>query len=166
VNRKERRGMRGAKLARTSASRARPERRASFRRILVPLDFTAKNGRAVAIAAGLALEPGAEVTLLHVVERIEGSPAELRRFHRSLVQRARSKMRPVAARLARSGVSAREEVVVGRRVPEILRAAADSGADLIVMSSHRVHLRDAGGDWGTISYQVGILAPCPVLLVK
>ena len=34
------------------------------------------------------------------------------------------------------------------------------------MSSHKLPLRRGGENWGTISYKVGILSRCPVLLVK
>jgi universal stress protein A len=39
-------------------------------------------------------------------------------------------------------------------------------ADLIVLASHPVNPAMLGRDWGTISYKVGILAQCAVLLVK
>ena len=44
-------------------------------------------------------------------------------------------------------------------------AVADS-VDLIVLASHRVNPSMVNRDWGTISYKGGILAQCPVLLVK
>jgi universal stress protein A len=47
-----------------------------------------------------------------------------------------------------------------------VRTAAALRADLIVLPSHRVNPSMVGRDWGTISYKVGILAQCPVLLVK
>ena len=48
----------------------------------------------------------------------------------------------------------------------VLDAAESINADLIVMGSHRVALKHPGENWGTISYKIGILARCPVLLVK
>ena len=67
---------------------------------------------------------------------------------------------------AAKGVSAKAEIRYGRRVDEILRTAAEQKIDLVVMSSHRLALRNPGENWGTISYKVGILSRCPVLLVK
>jgi hypothetical protein len=56
-------------------------------------------------------------------------------------------------------------VLYGRRLDEILRFAESHRNDLIVMSSHKLPLR-RGEAWGTISYRVGLLARCPVMLVK
>jgi hypothetical protein len=40
-------------------------------------------------------------------------------------------------------------------------------SDLLVMSSHKLPLRRPTTEsWGTISYKVGILSRCPILLVK
>jgi nucleotide-binding universal stress UspA family protein len=113
-----------------------------FRKILVPVDFTRKNLRAVRTAVRLAADRGASVVLLHVIERVDGGdPRGLAGFYRKLEAQARRQMR------------------------EIVRAAAES-VDLIVMSSHRLALRQSGEHWGTISHKVGILSRCPVLLVK
>jgi nucleotide-binding universal stress UspA family protein len=139
-----------------------------FKHILVPVDLTPKTARAARIAAGLAAGGRTNVTILHVVERIEGIPAgELETFYRKLESRARKKLAPLAARLEKAGAAAvRAEVVFGNRVDEILRAATARRVDLIVLSSHRVDPRRPGAGWGTISYKVGILSRCPVLLVK
>lgn len=135
-----------------------------FQRILVPTDLTARADRAFEIALQVA-GPKAEVTLLHVIETVPGvSFDELKTFYLQLEQKARTAMAQVTRR---AGVDVRvvDEVVFGRRAEEIVRFAADREVDLIVLASHRVdpsHERD----WGTISYKVGILSPCPVLLVK
>jgi nucleotide-binding universal stress UspA family protein len=136
-----------------------------FRRILVPVDFTKKNSRAVRMAARLASERGAEVRLLHVIERVDaGEPQALSGFYRKLESNARQKMKEL---LAATGASqARAEILYGNRVNEILRYASEKKVDLIVMSSHRLALKHPGENWGTISYKVGILSRCPVLLVK
>ena len=57
-------------------------------------------------------------------------------------------------------------MVYGRRAEDIVNFAAANGVDLIVLASHRVNPSRVNRDWGTISYKVGILAQCPVLLVK
>jgi nucleotide-binding universal stress UspA family protein len=136
-----------------------------FRRILVPVDFTKKNRRAVRVAVRLASERGAEVLLLHVIERVDaGEPQALTGFYRKLESNARQKTKELLA--AAGTVKARAEIVYGNRVNEILRYAQDKKIDLIVMSSHRLALKHPGENWGTISYKVGLLSRCPVLLVK
>jgi nucleotide-binding universal stress UspA family protein len=138
-----------------------------FRRILVPIDFSAKNRRAVRTAASLAVSAGAETTLLHVIEEIDtDAPGQLRAFYARLERLAREKMAPLAAEFEKKGLPVRSQIVYGNRVAEIIRYAEKNGADLIVMSSHKLPLRTPADSWGTISYKVGILSRCPVLLVK
>ena len=136
-----------------------------FRHILVPVDFTKKNLRAVRTAVRIARDRSASVVLLHVIERVDaGDPRGLAGFYRKLEAQARRKMRELVA--AAAPLEARAEILYGNRVNEILRFAEAENADLIVMSSHRLALRQAGEHWGTISHKVGILSRCPVLLVK
>ena len=136
-----------------------------FRRILVPVDFTKKNVRAVRIAAKVGVPRKAQVTLLHVIERVDaGEPAALSGFYKTLEVSARRKMKGLLASLG--GVPVKAEIRYGNRVVEILRCVSEKKIDLVVMSSHRLALRRAGENWGTISYKVGILSRCPVLLVK
>lgn len=138
-----------------------------FSRLLVPLDFTDKNEAAVAIALETARRDGAEVTLLHVIETIEHmEPEEMADFYRRLEVRAAAKLAVLVERSAAAGVRARYEIVVGRRAESILAQAATAGTDLVVLSSHLVDREHPALGLGTISYQVAILARCPVLLVK
>jgi universal stress protein A len=49
---------------------------------------------------------------------------------------------------------------------EIIRFTEEQAVDLVVLSSHPVG-KDSGIEgWGTISYKVGMLCSCPVMLVK
>jgi nucleotide-binding universal stress UspA family protein len=138
-----------------------------FRRILIPVDFTSRSRRAVRAAARIAEIGRGDATLLHVIERIgDDTSAPLRSFYRKLEQNARSKMAELKAEFDRRGLPARAEVVYGDRVGEILESCRRYRADLVVMSSHKLPLRHPGEHWGTISYKVGLLSPCPVLLVK
>ncbi len=138
-----------------------------FRRILVPVDFTARSRRAVQAAARVAAVSRAETTLLHVIERIDDEEsAALEPFYRKLEKAAREKMKGLLAPFADSRLTARAEILYGKPVGEILRFAQANRSDLIVMSSHKLPLRKSGESWGTISYKVGILSRCPVLLVK
>ena len=57
-------------------------------------------------------------------------------------------------------------MVYRRRAEAVVQFAAAHDVDLIVLPSHRVDPSLANRDWGTISYKIGILAQCPVLLVK
>jgi nucleotide-binding universal stress UspA family protein len=138
-----------------------------FKNILVPVDLTDVHQSALEIAARLAKGNDGEVILLHVVEVIaEVWAAEDRDFYNRLEQTARDHLARLGHALEEHGVPRREEVVFGNRAPEIVRYAGEAGVDLIVLKSHRIDLQNPSAGWGTVSYKVGILAQCPVLLVK
>jgi nucleotide-binding universal stress UspA family protein len=138
-----------------------------FSRLLVPLDFSDKNEAAVSIALETARRDGAEVTLLHVIETIDHIDFdEMSDFYRKLEARAAAKLALLTDRFTGAGVRARYELVFGRRAASILEQAASAKTDLIVLSSHLVDRDHPALGFGTISYQVAILARCPVLLVK
>jgi len=137
-----------------------------FRRILVPVDFTPKNERALARARQLAELAAGEVTLVHVVETLEDElDTDLASFYRRLEAKAEERMAPTLAGLGDT-IAKRSAIVLGHRARAIADFAEHERIDLIVLSSHRVDPDKPGHDWMTISYKVAILARCPVLLVK
>ncbi|HEY0782990.1 MAG TPA: universal stress protein [Thermoanaerobaculia bacterium] len=140
-----------------------------FQKILVPVDFTAKNDAALAAASDTAAAAAerAEVTLLHVIETIEHIEFdEMADFYRKLETRAAAKLAVMTERMGAAGVRARSEILFGHRAESIVRCAKELPADLLVLSSHRVDPHAAGRGWGTLSYRVAVVADCPVLLVK
>lgn len=138
-----------------------------FQRILVPVDLTDKHQRALEIALQLAGQSGGEVTLLHVIELIQGlSMDEERGFYQRLERTARARLERLRSALPEHKVPLTIEVVFGDRAHEILQHAAHTGTELIVLTSHRVDPANPGTHWGTLSYKLGILAQCPILLVK
>jgi nucleotide-binding universal stress UspA family protein len=152
-----------------------PKRRSSpseelgtgFRHILVPCDLTDRTEKALAMAGRLALPATSHITLMHVIETIDGLPfAELKPFYARLERKAQAAMTMFVRRAGKGAARVECVVVYGRRSEEIVKFAAANGVDLIVLASHRVNPSMVNRDWGTISYKVGILAQCPVLLVK
>jgi len=138
-----------------------------FRRILVPVDFTAKNERALRRARELAELEGGEVTLVHVIERLDDEIDEdLEGFYAKLEAKAEKKMTESLALLGEGKFTKRSAIVLGQRARTIADFAESEKVDVIVLSSHRVDPDRPGADWMTISYKVAILARCPVLLVK
>lgn len=136
-----------------------------FRHLLVPADLTERTEKALRLASTLAVPDTSRITLVHVIETIEGMRFdELRPFYRRLEKKAQTGMTRLARRVA--GAKVESAVVYGRRAEEIVNFAAAHDVDLIVLASHRVNPSRVNRDWGTISYKVGILAQCPVLLVK
>lgn len=136
----------------------------SFRRILVPVDLTPKNAAALDMAERLAAG-GGEVTLLHVIETLDLPFDELEDFYLKLEEDAGRGLGELGRRLKEAGIAVREHITYGKRAAAIVEYADEIGADLILLSSHRLD-RERPDRWVTISHQVAILAECPVLLVK
>ena len=138
-----------------------------FKKILVPVDLSDTHQQAIDIAASLAREGDGQVTLLHVVEVIPGLWVEEERdFYDRIEAAARDHLSQLGRQLETMQVPRREEIIFGNRAEEIVRYATETGVDLIVLSSHRIDLKNPGAGWGTLSYKIGILSQCPVLLVK
>lgn len=138
-----------------------------FKRILVPLDLSPNYRRAVETAAELAQLGGGDVTLLHVIETIAGVAVEEERdFYNRLESAAHTHLERCGTILKACQVHGRGEVRLGHRAHEILRFAVEHGSDLIVLSAPRIEPGHPEVGWGSLSYKIGILAPCPILLVK
>ena len=138
-----------------------------FHHILIPTDLSDRATQAVDMARDLGQPAGARLTLLHVIETISGAGFdEFRSFYRELEGRAFEFLATLASRSDGSGLEVARTVVYGKPAEEIVRFAADKQVDLIVLASHQVDLSQPGHGWSTLSYKVGVLAPCPVLLVK
>src|SRR5208337_1352457 len=138
-----------------------------FKNILVPSDLTERNHKAMDIAVEMALENRAVVTLLHVIETVEEADSEdFQKFYRQLGVRAGRKIDKLIAEYGREGLLMEKHILYGRRVYEILNFAVAHGVDLIIMSSHKLDPENVSEGWGTISFKIGVLSHCPVMLVK
>ncbi len=138
-----------------------------FEKILVPTDLSERSRRALAIALRMATPGSGSVTLLHVIETLADTPfEEIKNFYARLEERALSAMDQMVAAAGDGGVEIIQKIAYGNRAREILQAAGEMGADLIVLNSHKVEQKDPAAGMGTISYKVGILSQCPVMLVK
>lgn len=138
-----------------------------FHRVLVPLDFTDKNLRALEIARQIAVQNKASVALLHVIETVEHLPFdELKGFYAKLEATARERFGLAASMMLAKGLVVEPEVMYGKRAEKIVEYATENDVDLIVLSSHKIGPEKPAQGWATISYKVAVLAQCPVLLVK
>jgi nucleotide-binding universal stress UspA family protein len=150
-----------------AAMSVRRKRRRLFRHVMVPVDLSDRNERALRAALALAREAGSRVTLFHVIQRVAGlAPGELEEFYRLLVQRSERRLREVARAFTGKGVAVSTQVRIGEPAAEIVRATLREGVDLVVMGSHKVKPGRRERGWGTTSYKVGIFCQCPILLVK
>jgi universal stress protein A len=138
-----------------------------FQRILVPIDLTERARKALDLALSLGAPGGSRVTVLHVVETIRGLDAEeMKPFYQKLEKKAEGIITAAKDRLPKTSIEVTDAIVYGDPAEEIVGFAKTHSIDLIVLASHRVDPSASGRDWGTISHKVGILAQCPVLLVK
>ncbi|MBT4863540.1 MAG: universal stress protein [Planctomycetaceae bacterium] len=138
-----------------------------FEKILVPLDFTDKNEAALNICLELAKQNRSQIALLHVIETIPGLPEDdVQDLYDKLRMSAKTKLETIAKRFKAENLQVDIEIAIGKRGPDIVRCAADWQVDLVILSSHKVGIKDPVRNWATLSYQVSIICPCPVLLVK
>ena len=138
-----------------------------FHHVLVPVDLSPKNEQTLEIAVKVASLDKGKVTTLHVIELIaDTSFEEFKDFYDRLEQKAQGEMEKLVAPYAESGAKIEQSIVFGNRTEKILEFAESQAVDLLVMNSHKVNLSDSAQGWGTLSYKLGILAQCPVMLVK
>ncbi len=144
---------------------------AGFRRLLVPTDFSSGSEQAWLMARQLAGRLGAEIVLLHVlVEAPLFSEGPFTMEHaRKVFEAARMWVEKMlgewVAAAAASGLQARWIVSTGVPHKEIVAAAAQERAEVIVLGTH-----GRGGIdralLGSVADRVIRLAPCPVLTVR
>ena len=138
-----------------------------FKHILIPTDRCDRADRAVDVATELAAPTGATVTLFHVIQTIQGVEfQEMESFYAELVSRVRQRLAALVARHSAAGMVARMEVAYGAPATEILWVSQEHAIDLVVLASHPIDRDNPASGWGTLSYKVGLLVACPVLLVK
>lgn len=142
-----------------------------FKKILVPIDFSAHSDRALHYAAELSKTYTAPVTLVHAYQVLnyalpEGyvffSPEQLADLTRALdEQMARAR----AAAESAGALSVDTKLLMGTAHAEILRLAEEGEFDLIVMGTHgRTGLGHAF--LGSVAERVVRQAPCPVLTMR
>ena len=123
-----------------------------FQKILVPVDLAPKSLAAVDAAYELAVQLGAQVTLLHVIETIEHIQFdEMKQFYERLESSARNGLQEFSERFAAGNLQVDQALVYGHRTQEIVDFAIQNRVDLIIMASHRIDPDRPGHDWSSIS---------------
>jgi nucleotide-binding universal stress UspA family protein len=139
-----------------------------FKRILTTVDFSEASTKGLAYALELATQYGSELRLLHVVEfnyaGSEFGAVELSRMASDMEETAVQQLEAWIAAL-KSPVKTEGVVKCGRAYAEIVEAAKELPADLIVMASHG-HTSLAHVLLGSTVERVVRYAPCPVLVVR
>ncbi len=138
-----------------------------FKKLMVPVDLSDRHEKALKAAAELAALADGEITLLHVIEVLHGLPVEDDPdFYRRLEETSREHLNAIVNQLQSDGVSCKFAIRFGERGPDVLKFAAEEKIDLIVLSSHPIDPAAPGAGWLSLSYLIGIGAPCNVLLIK
>jgi nucleotide-binding universal stress UspA family protein len=131
----------------------------AIRRILLPSDFSDHARHALTYALSLAKEYHAQLTLLHVLEEV-GRDKELQAEIARLVRDLES----LLPHDARSGCEIKTIARIGKPYWEIIQLATESQTDLVVMGGRGRGALDLAV-FGSTTYRVLQLAPCPVLSV-
>jgi universal stress protein A len=140
-----------------------PEPMFKLQKILVPVDFSDCSKKALQYAIPFAKQFGAELDLLHVVEPYPAVP-ELGPLQTETLQDTRGELQDLC-RMIGKAVRSRTSVRTGAPHLEIVQAAAELGADLIILSTHG-HKGLTRMFLGSTAEKVVRHAPCPVLIVR
>lgn len=136
-----------------------------LKHILVPLDFSDKNDIALETVHEIVSSNPSTVSLLHVIEPIGSQDdIEVQKFTQQLHEHSEKQLLERARKFSDLDINVKCENRSGNRVHETLAFAKNNEVDLIVLNSHQVI--DSQISSASISYQIAILANCPVLLLK
>jgi len=145
--------------------------RARIRRILVPVDFSEHSKDALRYAVDLGSIFDAELILIFVVESV-GYPADLGygqaaipEIERDLTSRGRTELERLARETVGGRLAVKFHVPAGRPFVEIIKAAREVEADLIVIATHG-HTGVEHILFGSTAEKVVRKAPCPVMVVR
>ena len=139
-----------------------------LKRVLVPVDFSDCSKKALAYAVPFAKQFGAEIVIIYVVQPYPPVPEMTAVDFDAILTQARKGGEGELAKLRESitdDVTVKTVLRVGRPDLEIVRAADELNADLILLSTHgrtglgRVFL-------GSVAEHVTRYAHCPVLTVR
>ena len=144
-------------------------------RILVPTDFSDHAEQAIRHAAAIARWSGAELIVLHVVEKfmdysllysdIFPFQTPTQDAYRVIEDRIKVRISTALEEFAAEGLRSRALVTTGSPHVEIIRISEREAVDLVVIATHgRSGLTHA--ILGSTAEKVVRRAPCPVLVIR
>lgn len=138
----------------------------TFKHVLAATDFSETSGRALEMAVSLARDAGAELSVVHVCEIPSytdfAAPVDL---VTPITDVAETKLDELVRSLRDVCPGAKGMVRVGAPWEQILAAAAERGADLVVVGTHG-RRGFAHAFMGSVAERVVRLSPIPVLTVR
>ena len=157
------------KADRVATSSAAEHAAITIRKILAPTDFSPASKKAFSYALRFAEESRSKIILLHVLEpetplTLAGRPAAAAFSEEELADTEES-LRALADSAETTGINTRSIVRTGVATHEIVEAAKELDADLIVIATHGFT------GWkhfaiGNTAERVARAAPCSVLVVR
>lgn len=139
-----------------------------FDRILIAYDGSGGARSALSTAVTLAAAGRAELIVIAVethLPRYPGTVGEVEEEHALDDWARRGRLAEAEAIAADTGVAVTVKVAVGHAAQEIVRAASEHAADLVVIG-HSGHSAMWGRFLGGITERVSRHAPCSVLIVR
>ena len=157
-------------------SEAGPEAPALFKRIVCAIDFSDCSLHALHYAMSLAQEADARLILVHVIERPSTigpgaddmafpGPRSLQEYVAIAEQEARTRLEDVVPDEVRAYCKVDTVLATGKPYREILRVAAESQADLLVVGTHGRGAVDRML-FGSTTQHLVRQAACPVLTLR
>ena len=137
-----------------------------FKKILWATDGSDNADKALAVAKSLASQEGAELTIVHVVQKIATSGDAALAWYAD-EEKVEAKVRRIASELSEEGLNPSLKIVthVGPQpAHQIADLAREADADLIVVGTHG-HSAISGLLLGSVTQRLLHVAPCPVLVV-
>jgi len=141
-----------------------------FSRVLCAVDFSPASLRALTLAQSLAGEAAARLCVMHVVEPasvfepVHATGADRSDSTGDRRRNARGRIEQLIGSDTRAFADVAEVVTSGKAYQEILRAAEEQHADLIVIGAHSGHRGLPA--FGSTTNQIVRQARCPVLTVR
>ena len=131
----------------------------NLKRIVLCMDFSDHAHRALKYALSIAREYHAELTLLHVLEHLPGS-----KDLQSATAKVTKQLKELVSTRARKPSLVKFLVRIGKPYQEIIEVASETQTDLAIMGVRGRSSLDSAL-FGSTTYRVIQLGPCPVLAV-
>ncbi len=156
---------------RRETSRAQAIPAIKLTRILVPVDFSRSSARSLCYASAIAKLHGAKIILLHITKPISFSadfgygPVDRQVTDAAQMRKDRSRLRRSAANYLSLGAIENISIRSGNAPEQIVLAAKEGRADLIVLYAHEANDAKSVGSHNTAE-RVMRSAQCPVLALQ
>ena len=153
-----------------ASSLAQQTEELSFDVVLVPIDFSEHSENALVYASTFAQRFNSRLLLVHVVQSVSaaydfGRSSVSEKLDQELRTFSERKLRDLATRIVNSSVEVECLICSGNPVEEIVNAAKQNAADIIITATHgRTGLKHVF--LGSVTEGINRYAHCPVLVTR